>query len=78
MGQLRVREWRRRRALSQAELAQLAGLTKATVVALEKPDARTPYPRTVRKLAAALGVEPEDLYGADDEAPVQARREGER
>ena len=59
---LRLREWRRRRALSQAELAALAGVTKATIVALEQDGRRTPHPRTVRKLAAALGIEPTELY----------------
>ncbi len=62
MGQLRIREWRKRRALSQAELAELAGVTKATVVALEKSGHRTPHPKTVRKLAAALGIRPDELY----------------
>lgn len=67
MAGLRLREWRRRRALSQAELATLAGVTKATIVALEKPDPRTPHPRTLRKLAAALGVEPHELYPPEAE-----------
>ena len=68
--QLRLREWRRRRALSQAELAARAGVTKATVVNLEQPGRRTPHPRTVRKLAAALGIEPHELYAEakDEEA----------
>ena len=67
MTRLRLREWRRWRALSQAELAALAGVTKATVVALEKPNHRTPQPRTVRKLAAALGIEPHELYAEQEQ-----------
>lgn len=63
--ELRLREWRRRRALSQAELAARAGVSKATVVNLEHPGRRTPHPRTVRKLAMALGVEPENLYAPE-------------
>ena len=64
---MRLKAWRRRRALSQAELAALAGLTKPTVVGLEWPTPRTPHPRTVRKLAAALGIEPHELYESPDD-----------
>jgi transcriptional regulator with XRE-family HTH domain len=59
---LRLREWRHQRTLSQSELAALSGITKATIVNLEKSEHRTPHPRTIRKLAAALGIEPRELY----------------
>ena len=62
MSELRLREWRAYRALSQADLAERSGVTKATIVALEKPDHRTPHPRTVRRLAKALEVQPHVLY----------------
>lgn len=65
--QLRLREWRRRRVLSQTELAARSGVTKATIVNLEKPEHRTPHPRTLRKLAEALGIEPYELYGPEQE-----------
>jgi transcriptional regulator with XRE-family HTH domain len=55
---LELKAWRVFRSLSQAELAELAGVTKPTIVALEKPEHRTPHPRTVRKLAKALGIAP--------------------
>lgn len=51
----RLRTLRLERALTQAELAQAAGLNSATVVMLENGH-RTARPPTVRKLAAALGV----------------------
>jgi len=62
MPDLRLRDWRAYRALSQADLAQHSGVTKSTIVSLEKPDRRTPHPRTVRRLAEALGVQPHELY----------------
>jgi transcriptional regulator with XRE-family HTH domain len=56
----RLREIRLRKALSQQDLAGLAGLTPATVSRLEA-GLENPYPSTVRKLAKALGVDPEQL-----------------
>lgn len=51
----RVRAVRRRRALTQAELAESAGVSVDTVVKLEG-GRHEPRPATVRKLAAALNV----------------------
>ena len=60
----RLREWRFRRALNQAELAEQSGVARTTIVRLEQgtPNVR---PRTLRKLARALGVRPEELVGGD-------------
>ena len=63
---LRLREWRRRLALSQADLATLAGVTKSTIVSLERTVPPTPRPSTVRKLAKALGIEPHELYATEE------------
>lgn len=62
MPKIRLKEWRERRAFSQAELADRAGVSKLTVTRLERPGSGIPHPRTVRKLASALGLEPQDLY----------------
>lgn len=56
--------WRGQRALSQADLAQAAGVSPTTISNLEGGTHRA-YPKTVRKLAAALGVEPAALYGEE-------------
>jgi transcriptional regulator with XRE-family HTH domain len=61
----RLRTLRQRKALSQRELAALAGLSHLTIVRLEAGN-DSPYPRTVRKLAQALGVEPEALMEPDE------------
>jgi transcriptional regulator with XRE-family HTH domain len=55
-----VRRLRELRALSQRELAARAGLSVTTVNRIEI-GRRKPIPRTVRKLAGALGVSPEEL-----------------
>ncbi len=56
----RLREWRERRALTQRELAAKAGMTVSTVNRIENGLQR-PRISTVRKLAEALGVAPEEL-----------------
>lgn len=56
----RLRKIRERRFLSQRELAKLAGLSPTTVLNLEA-DKVEPQGRTVRKLAAALDVQPQEL-----------------
>jgi transcriptional regulator with XRE-family HTH domain len=61
----RLRRLRQERFLTQAELAERAGLTKLTISRLEAGRA-APHARTVRKLAAALGVEPGDLARPED------------
>jgi len=52
----RLRPLRLERAMTQADLAKAAGVTAGTIVRLER-GARPPYPTTIRKLAAALGVD---------------------
>ena len=57
---LRLRELRRRQALSQRELAEKAGLSERTIKAIEG-GAENPHPKTIRALAEALGVQPWEL-----------------
>jgi transcriptional regulator with XRE-family HTH domain len=47
-------------ALTQAELADRAGLTTAAVARIERDEAE-PRPSTLRKLAEALDVQPREL-----------------
>jgi transcriptional regulator with XRE-family HTH domain len=51
---------RRRRGLTQRQLGELAGVAHTTVQRLESLS-RGAYPQTLRKLASALGVAPEEL-----------------
>jgi transcriptional regulator with XRE-family HTH domain len=56
----RLRELRRRRVLTLEELAQKAGVGRNTVWRLEH-GMMGAQPRTIRKLARALDVDPEEL-----------------
>ena len=68
----RLRTLRERQALTQRELADLAGVSRTTIVTLEQ-GADSPYPSTVRKLARALGVAPAELMNdGEDQASKRA------
>lgn len=60
----KLRELRRRRVLTLEELAQKAGVGRNTVWRLEH-GVMGAQPRTIRKLARALGVEPEELVAGE-------------
>lgn len=57
-----LRNIRDAKFLSQRELAEKAGVSPTTINQLETGKAEA-QPRTVRKLAEALGVEPGELVG---------------
>jgi len=58
----KLRELRERRFLSHRELATRAGVSPTTVLNLETMSEEiAPQRRTIRKLARALGVEPQEL-----------------
>ena len=64
---LKLREVRVRRFVTQEELAARTGMSRATLSRLEGGLQR-PRISTVRKLAEALGVAPEDLVDWGEEA----------
>jgi transcriptional regulator with XRE-family HTH domain len=56
----RLRELRRERVLSLRELEEMSGVSYNTIWRIE--DGRQgAHPRTIRKLAEALGVDPKEL-----------------
>jgi HTH-type transcriptional regulator, competence development regulator len=57
---MKLRELRQRRVLTLQELEELSGVSYNTIWRLEN-DRTGAQPRTIRKLARALGVEPEEL-----------------
>ena len=56
----KLKELREERVLSQRDLARMAGLAQGTVWRLEN-GFKEVHPRTIRKLAGALGVESKEL-----------------
>ncbi len=56
----RLRELRQRRVLSMRELGERSGVSYNTVYRLEN-GLTAAHPRTLRKLAAALKVDPSEL-----------------
>ncbi len=62
----RLKDLRVRRALTQEELAAKAAIGKNTVNRIERNRAE-PHMSTLRKLAAALGVEPSELVKGEDD-----------
>ena len=57
----RLRALRRKHGLSQSQLAALAGIRKATLVAIERDETEVPNEATLRKLAAVFGMSLEEL-----------------
>ena len=62
----KLKELRKRRVLTLQELGERSGVSYNTVWRLENGKTGA-QPRTVRKLAAALGVEPEELVDMREE-----------
>ena len=61
-----------RKALSQRELARLAGVTQFTVTRIETGK-QNAHPSTMRKLAEALELKPERLFENPEEPDAQQR-----
>jgi transcriptional regulator with XRE-family HTH domain len=64
---MKVRQLRREHAWSQRDLARESGVSQDAVARLELGQ-REAQPRTVRRLAAALGVEPRELMKGRNDA----------
>jgi len=58
----KLREFRQRRFMSQGDLAEKAGVSRATIGKAEQGHGITRYV-VIRKLAAALDVDPSELMG---------------
>ncbi len=58
---IRLRQIREDGAYSLRELSELSGISANTIYRLESGRHKQAHPRTIRKLAEALGVEPNEL-----------------
>lgn len=67
----RIATLREEQALTQAELAQRAKISPSTLSLIESGRVPRPHVSTVRKIARALGVEPQDLRNT--EAPTHPK-----
>jgi len=56
-----VKDLRERKVLTRKELSELSGVDEATIYRIERGRTGRPRPSTLRKLAAALGVDAETL-----------------
>ena len=63
----KLKELRESQAFSVRDLAEEAGVSTDTITAYEK-NRRKAWPRNVRKLAGALGVEPAELMKRSSDA----------
>jgi DNA-binding XRE family transcriptional regulator len=61
----KLKELRRRRVLSMRELEELSGVSHNTIWRIES-GRQGAHPRTIRKLAEALGMEPEELLKKEE------------
>jgi transcriptional regulator with XRE-family HTH domain len=64
---MELRKLRKEYAWSQRDLARESGVAQDTITRLETGK-REAQPRTVRRLAEALGVEPRELMRGRDDA----------
>jgi transcriptional regulator with XRE-family HTH domain len=71
---LKLRYWRRRRALSIPDLAALAHASSETIVRIETTN-HVPRPNVIRRLAAALEVSLDELLVVEDETEEPERLE---
>ena len=62
---MKLREARLDVGLSQGELHRMTGVSRDTISKMETGDRPNPHPRTLRKLAEALGVSVADIRKKD-------------
>lgn len=68
---MKLRAWRAQRVLTAEQLAQRAGISVATIYAIER-GRELPRPKTAQKLAQALNVDPIEIDEVKEYADKQA------
>jgi transcriptional regulator with XRE-family HTH domain len=62
----RIREDRERAMLSLRELSEKSGVARDNISNIEKGTTKNPHPKTLRKLASALGVTGDHWFAKGD------------
>ncbi len=62
----KLRRERRAGGLTQVELAERSGVAQSTIAQIERSIRENPHPRTLKKLAEALGLEARALLPDED------------
>lgn len=62
----RIREIRESKGISQTELSERSGVSRATIWKLETDDKAVTMTSTLIKIASALGVSLDEIFLADD------------
>lgn len=71
--QTRIREWRQAFGLTQEQLAKIVGVTRQTILFLEK-GTYNPSLRLAHKIALILNKSVEELFSFEDEEPNIQRK----
>ncbi len=58
----KIREFREKQGMTQEELSQKSGISRAVIVSLENNDATSTTTKTLHKIAQALGVSISDIF----------------
>jgi transcriptional regulator with XRE-family HTH domain len=58
----KIKEIREKKRMSQAELAEISGVSRATIIRVESADNVVINTKTLEKLASALGVSVRTLF----------------
>ena len=62
----KIRQIRENKGMSQTELAEKSGVSRATIWKLETDDTAITMTSTLQKIANALGVSLDEIFLADD------------
>lgn len=68
----RIKASRSRSVMTQADVANAAGVALITINRLENDAVENPRPHTVRKIAAVLAVDPSWLLFGEEESKMAA------
>jgi transcriptional regulator with XRE-family HTH domain len=66
IGMSHLRAWRKKRGLTQEQLAEQSGIDQGTISALETAEDPNPTWKTLQRLSAVLRVKADELFPANE------------